>query len=125
MLASILLRVSVVLLSSGMLLGIAMGITQDFRLAPAHTHLNLVGAVLPFISGLYYHAVPQAAKGWFAQVQVFIAVAAALVFPIGIAAVLLGGAAYEPLAIVGGLLALIGTLLFAIIVFRNGAPPRK
>jgi uncharacterized membrane protein YiaA len=125
MLSSNLLRVSVVLLSSGMLLGIGMGMTHDFRLAPAHAHLNLVGAVVPFLAGLYYQAVPQSAKGWFAQVHVCITVAAALVFPIGIAADLLGGAAYKPLAIAGGLLALLGTLLFAIIVFRNGAPARE
>lgn len=125
MLASNLLRFSVVLLSSGMVLGIGMGAAQDFRLAPAHAHLNLVGAVLPFLAGLYYQAVPQAAKGWFAQVHVCLVVAAALVFPIGIAAVLLGGPAYEPLAIAGGSLALLGTLLFTIIIFRHGATARE
>jgi hypothetical protein len=108
-----------------MMLGIGMGVTQDFRLVPAHAHLNLVGAVVPFLAGLYYQAVPQAAKGWFAQVHVCIVVAAALVFPIGIGAVLLGGAVYEPVAVAGGLLAFLGTLLFAIIVSCNGARARE
>lgn len=119
--ASNLMRLSVVLLSGGMVLGLVMAATHDFRLAPAHAHLNLVGAVLPFLAGLYYQAVPQAAKGRFAQVHVWLVVGAAVMFPIGIGAVLLGGPVYEPLAIAGGLLTLLGTVLFAIIVFRNGA----
>ncbi len=38
----------------GMSLGIQMGIAQDFSLAPAHAHLNLVGWVSVFLIGLYH-----------------------------------------------------------------------
>lgn len=124
MLASNLLRVSVVLIVIGMMLGIAMGIAQDFRLAPAHAHLNLVGYVALFLAGLYYQAVPQAAASRLATAHAWIAVIGALVFPLGISAVLLGGPSYEVCAIIGALIALAGMVLFAIIVFRNGAPAR-
>lgn len=124
MLASNFLRVSVVLIVIGMMLGIAMGITQDFRLAPAHAHLNLVGYVALFLAGLYYQAVPQATASRLATAHAWIAVIGALVFPLGIAAVLLGGPSYAVYAIIGSLIALAGMVLFAIVVFRNGAPAR-
>ena len=49
-------------LEVGMLAGIAMGIEQNFTLAPAHAHLNLVGGVLLFLFGLYYRLIPAAGK---------------------------------------------------------------
>jgi hypothetical protein len=61
MISTLLLRVSVVLDLIGLARRIAMGIKQDFTLAPAHAHLNLLGFVVLFMAGLYYHAFPQAA----------------------------------------------------------------
>ena len=61
MLAANLMRVAVVMIIIGMLLGIAMGISGGHSLYPAHAHLNLVGFVLMFLAGLYYHTVPSAA----------------------------------------------------------------
>jgi len=43
---------------------------------------------------------------------------------LGIAAVLLGGPSYEVCVIIGSLIAFTGMVLFAIVVFRNGAPAR-
>jgi hypothetical protein len=60
MIGSLMMCVSVVILLIGMLAGIAMGMTQNFVLAPAHAHLNLVGGVLLFLFGLYYRLVPGA-----------------------------------------------------------------
>jgi hypothetical protein len=54
MIGSLMMCLSVVVLLVGMLAGIAMGIAQNFVLAPAHAHLNLIGGVLLFLFGLYY-----------------------------------------------------------------------
>ena len=124
MIASQLLRVSVVLAVIGMLLGIGMGMKQDFQLAPAHAHLNLLGFVALFLAGLYYQAVPKAAGTVLARAHAWIAIAGAVLFPIGIGAVLLGGPNYELFTILGSLIVLIGMLLFAAIVLRHGAPAR-
>jgi hypothetical protein len=51
-----------VVLLVGMLAGIAMAIAQNFLLAPAHAHLNLIGGVLLFLFGLYYCLVPAAGR---------------------------------------------------------------
>jgi len=124
MIASNLLRVSVVIILIGMIMGMAMGMAQDFRLAPAHAHLNLVGFVCLFLAGLYYQAVPKAAETTLAKWQAWLAVIGAIAFPIGIAAVLLGGPQYEMYTIAGSLIAFVAMLLFATIVFRHGAPSR-
>jgi hypothetical protein len=117
--SSLLLRVSVMLLLVGLCFGIAMGITQDFTLAPAHAHLNLVGFVIPFLAGLYYRAVPQGARGVLATIQATLAIVGGVMFPVGVAAVIGVGPQYEALAIVGALVVLASAALFAVIVFRT------
>jgi hypothetical protein len=62
-----------------------MGIKQDFALAPAHAHLNLLGFVALFLAALYYRAVPEAAASLLAKVQGVLAMVGAVVFPVGIA----------------------------------------
>ena len=115
-----LFRVSVSLALVGILLGIVMGIRQDFTLMPVHAHLNLLGFVTLFLSALYYRAVPEAAASRLAPYQVVVSVAGAVVFPIGIASVLLGGHdRFEPLVVGGALTVLLGKALFAVIVFRT------
>src|ERR1043165_7430517 len=88
---TLLFRISVAFGLVGMTLGIAMGIRQDFALAAAHAHLNLLGFVALFLAALYYRVVPAAAAGARARVHAVLAVAGAIVFPAGIACVVLGG----------------------------------
>lgn len=121
MVASLLMRVAVVLLLIGLCLGIAMGIGQNFTLAPAHAHLNLVGFVLPFVSGLYYRAVPAAERSRLALPQAWLAIIGGVLLPIGIGAELAIGPRYEPVIVVGSLCVLAAVLLFAVIVFRTSS----
>ena len=115
-----LFRISVSLGLIGIILGIVMGIRQDFVLMPAHAHLNLLGFVTMFLSALYYRIVPEAAASGLARYQAIVSVAGAVVFPIGIACVLLGGHdRFEPVVIAGALTVLLGMALFAVIVFRT------
>lgn len=46
MIGPLMICVSAVILLAGMLAGIVKGIKQDFALAPAHAHLNLVGGLV-------------------------------------------------------------------------------
>jgi uncharacterized membrane protein len=115
-----LFRISVSLGLIGIVLGIVMGIRQDFVLMPAHAHLNLLGFVTMFLSALYYRVVPEAAASALARYQAIVSVAGAVVFPIGIACVLLGGHdRFEPVVVAGALTVLLGMALFAVIVFRT------
>lgn len=119
MIGSLMMCLSVVVLLVGMLAGIAMGIQQDFTLAPAHSHLNLVGGVLLFLFGLYYRLVPAAGTSTLAKIQGWLHMIGAIVFPAGIAAVLLKGPSFEAAPIIGSLLVAAAMALFAIIVFRT------
>ena len=114
-----LFRISVSIGLFGMLFGMAMGITRNFVLAPAHAHLLLLGYVAMFLSALFYRTVPEAAASRLAPVQAVVSVVGAILFPIGIACVRLGDRdSFLPVLIAGWLTVLIGMVLFAVIVYR-------
>jgi hypothetical protein len=119
MIGSLMMCVSVVVLLVGMLAGIVMGIQQDFMLAPAHAHLNLIGGVLLFVFGLYYRLVPAAGTTVLAKVQGWLHMSGAILFPAGVAIVLLKGTSLIAAPIVGSLIVIAAMALFAVIVFRT------
>jgi hypothetical protein len=119
MIGSLMMRVSVVILLIGMLGGIDMGVRQDFVLAPAHAHLNLVGGVLLFMFGLYYRMIPAAGAMKLAEVQGWLHIVGGIVFPAGVALVVLKGPAFIAAPIVGSLIVVVAIALFAVIVFRT------
>jgi hypothetical protein len=119
MIGSLMMCTSAVILLVGMLAGIAMGIQQNFVLAPAHAHLNLIGGVLLFLFGLYYRLVPAAGTSTLAKVQGWLHMTGAIVFPIGVAVVLLKGPSFEAAPIAGSLIVVAAMALFAVIVFRT------
>ena len=119
MIGSLMMRVSVVVLVIGMLWGIEMGIRQDFAMAPAHAHFNLVGGVLLFLFGLYYRLVPEAGASALATVQGWLHIVGAIVFPIGVAIVISKGDSMVAVPIIGSLVVVMAVVLFAAIVFRT------
>jgi hypothetical protein len=119
MIGPLMMCVSAVILLFGMLAGIVMGIKQDFALAPAHTHLNLVGGVLLFLFGLYYRLIPAAGTDRLAKVQGWLHMIGAIVFPAGVAIVILKGESLVAIPIAGSLIVVAAMALFAVIVFRT------
>jgi hypothetical protein len=119
MIGSRMMCVASLLLLIGMLAGIAMGIQQDFTLAPAHAHLNLVGGVLLFVFGLYYRLVPAAGSTSLAKLQGWLHIAGAILFPAGVALVVLKGTSFIAAPIIGSLIVVAAMALFALIVFRS------
>jgi hypothetical protein len=119
MIGSLMMCVSVVVLLIGMLAGVAMGMHEDFALQPAHAHLNLVGGVLLFLFGLYYRLIPAAGASWLAKIQGWLHIVGGILFPIGVAIVILKGPSLIVLPIVGSLIVVAATALFALIVFRT------
>ena len=104
---------------AGMVWGIQMSITQDFTLAPAHAHNNLIGFVIMTIYGFYYRLVPAAADKRLALIHFWVALISALVFVPGIAMAITGKG--EILAEVGSILVLLSMLIFAWTVWTNRA----
>ncbi len=119
MIGSLMMRVGVVVLLVGMLAGIDMGIRQDFVLAPAHAHFNLIGGVLLFLFGLYYRLGPDAGTTVLAKAQGWLHIIGAILFPAGVALVILKGDSFIAAPIVGSLIVTVAMALFAVIVFRS------
>lgn len=103
----------------GMLWGIQMSITQDFTLAPAHAHNNLIGFVVMTVYGFYYRLVPAAADRRLAVVHFWVSFVAALAFVPGIALAITGKG--EILAQIGSVLVVLSMLIFSFTVWTNRA----
>ena len=119
MIGSLMMRIATVILVVGMIWGIEMGIRQDFAMAPAHAHFNLVGGVLLFVFGLYYRVVPAAGGSLLAKWQGWLHITGAILFPVGVAIVIGKGAGFIVLPIIGSLIVLVAVALFGLIVFRT------
>ena len=105
----------------GMVLGIVMGMRQDFQLAPVHAHLNLVGFASHCVFGLVHRAWPALRTGAIASVQFWLFVLGTPLFVAGIATSILGGTII--LAVLGSILLLFGALLFLVMMLRTGFAP--
>jgi cbb3-type cytochrome oxidase subunit 1 len=103
----------------GMAWGVQMSITQDFTLAPAHAHNNLIGFVTMALYGIYYRLVPAAADRRLAVVQFWLALIGALTFPPGIALAILQKG--EILVQVSTIFVLLSMIIFAWTVWTNRA----
>lgn len=103
----------------GMGFGIFMAAHQDFTLAPAHAHINLLGWVSMSIYGLYYSTIGDSQTGSIlVKVQFLLANLGAILMGIGISVVMLGNMETgEPIAIAGSLCAITSALIFASRVF--------
>ena len=105
----------------GMAMGIYMGSAQDFTLAPAHAHLNLLGWVTMAIYGLYHRRFAgtparlrwlQVVLGGLGAPAMAAGLALLLTFPVGSELHDRG----EASIIVGSLLAFLSMALFLVIV---------
>jgi hypothetical protein len=101
----------------GMTMGAIMGGKQDFTLAPAHAHLNLLGWASMMLYGLFYRVFPNAGRGWLAASQFWFSVAGLVVLIPSLAFFLLGNKQATAGVAVGTVLTLLSMVCFAAIVF--------
>jgi hypothetical protein len=103
----------------GMGLGIFMGIAQDFTLAPAHAHLNLLGWVTMAIYGLYHRSIGRrgGVAGW---LQVGSGALGAVLMTLGLAVYLSTGTNDAfPMVVAGSLLVVVAMLMFLGLVVSD------
>jgi hypothetical protein len=100
----------------GMVLGIVMGIKQDFTLAPVHAHVNLVGFAGHSVLALALAVWPALGRDSLARAQFWTFVIGAPLLMVGIALSILMQS--ELIVIIGSILLLIGALLFLAMVVR-------
>ena len=101
----------------GMTMGAVMGGSNDFTLAPAHAHLNLLGWASMMLYGLFYRVFPNAGRGWLATSQFWLAVAGLVVLIPSLALWLLGNKPAMAGVAGGTVLTLLSMVCFTAIVF--------
>jgi hypothetical protein len=105
----------------GMGMGIAMGATENFKFAPLHAHINLLGFACHLLFGLAYKQWPEIGRTTLAMAQFWIFTLATPVMAVGLYFTLQGGPAAP--TIVGSLGLLIGAALFSLLVWTRAATP--
>lgn len=118
------LKLAVVYLLAGVVLGIVMGASHDFTLRPVHAHLNLLGWTTLGLAGLIYAVYPQAATTRCARVHFWLFALALPVMMLALTGLLLGQGAALPALVASEFAILGGVLAFALNVFLNLMPRR-
>lgn len=102
-------------------LGVAMAASHDFRLRGLHVHLNMLGWVSMVLMGLIYRAFPAAAASSLARWHFWLYQGALPLMLVGLAGLLLGHPAFEPVVAVGSVAVLVAVVLFGLAITRRGA----
>jgi hypothetical protein len=113
------IKIAVVYLFGGACLGLAMGISGKFVLAPVHAHLLLLGWASLALAGVVYHLYPAAATTRLATLHFWLHNLGLPVFMAGLAAMLTGTDAALPVTAGGATTVLVGLALFALNVLLN------
>jgi len=116
------LKIAVVYLVLGAILGLAMGIKQNFALVPVHAHLLLLGWASLALAGVVYHLYPAASETRLARLHFWLHNVGLPVFMAGLGFVLTGTEAIVPVAVVAAITVLLGLVLFAVNVLLNIKP---
>lgn len=117
------IRIAVVYLVIGALLGYTMGITQKFALTPVHVHVTLAGWLTLAVAGLVYHLYPDAALTRLARAHFWLHNIGLPVFMVGLALMLTGSQGVTAIIAVGASTLLIALVLFAANVLLNVKAP--
>jgi len=119
-LASRWLMMAVVYFVIGIGLGIYMGKTNDFVLAPVHAHINLLGWVSMAIFAIIYHLVGSRMLNRIAALHFWLYQIGVPVMLLTLAFYLQGNKALEPVVGVSSIVVGLAVLLFAVNALRNG-----
>jgi cbb3-type cytochrome oxidase subunit 1 len=113
------IKIAVIYLFIGALLGLTMGITQKFVLVPVHAHVLLLGWASLALAGLVYHLYPAAAMTRLARIHFWLHNLALPVFMVGLGMYLTGSTFLMPVVAGAGTVVLIGLAAFTTNVLLN------
>jgi len=116
------IKIAVLYLAVGICMGLFMGITGQFTLAPVHAHINLLGWASMALFGIVYHLYPQAGLTRLARLHFWLHNLGLPPLMVALALMLTGHAALEPVVGIFSLVVGAGILLFVINVWRTVQP---
>jgi cbb3-type cytochrome oxidase subunit 1 len=113
------LKIAVIYLFVGALLGGFMGMTQQFTLAPVHAHVLLLGWASFALAGLVYHLYPAASATMLARIHFWLHNIGLPVFMLGLAMLLSGKESSGPIVGISASIVIVGLAAFAANVLMN------
>lgn len=113
------IKIAVVYLVVGAVLGLVMGITQKFTLTPVHAHVLLLGWASLALAGIVYHLYPAAAATRLARLHFWLHNAGLPVFMIALGLALSGNEGAFAAVGIAASVVLAGLVLFAANVLIN------
>jgi cbb3-type cytochrome oxidase subunit 1 len=116
------LKIAVVYLFIGAVIGLAMGLSQQFTLAPVHAHLLLLGWASFALVGLVYHLYPAAAETRLARIHFWLHNLGLPVFMLALGMLLTGREGAGPVVGISALVVLLGLASFVTNVLMNIKP---
>lgn len=116
------LRIAVIYLFVGALLGGFMGFSQQFTLAPVHAHLLLLGWASFALAGLVYHLYPAASETLLARIHFWLHNLGLPAFMLALGMLLTGHESAGPAVGISASVVIIGLTVFAINVLMNVKP---
>lgn len=120
----LLLKMAVVYLLIGLLLGLFMSISGQFVLRPVHTHVNLLGWATLGLTGMVYCLFPNLGANRLANWHVWLHNLGLPVMMLALAFYHLGYKEVEALLAIGSIATVAGLVLFAVNLFVNVEPVR-
>lgn len=116
------IKIAVIYLLVGAVLGLFMGMKQQFTLAPVHAHLLLLGWASFALAGLVYHLYPAASATRLASIHFWLHNLGLPVFMIGLGMLLTGSESAMPVVAISASVVIIGLAAFVANVLMNVKP---
>jgi cbb3-type cytochrome oxidase subunit 1 len=114
-----LIKISAVYFVIGVLLGMYMSMTEKTTFSPIHAHINLLGWASLGLAGVIYAAFPSAAETTLAKLHFWLHNIGLPLMMIALAFFLTGAAWATSIIAIGGVLVVLGVILFAVNIFKN------
>ncbi|MGE5622421.1 MAG: cytochrome-c oxidase [Bacillota bacterium] len=113
------LKLAIVYLVIGVVMGIAMGASENFTLRPVHAHINLLGWTTMALAGLTYSVFPEAGRSLLAHIHFWLANISLPIMVIALTLLLAGNRQIVPVLAVSEIVAALGIIVFAANIFLN------
>jgi hypothetical protein len=112
-------RLAAAYLLAGVVLGVGMGVSEDFTLRSLHSHISLLGWTTLALAGLIYHVFPAAGSSRLARVHFWLYNLALPPMLVALAALLLGHPGAVPVLAASQLVVTAGVIAFVANVFLS------
>ena len=115
----LMIKISVIYLLIGMVLGMYMSIAFDFAMSSVHSHVSLLGWTTMTLAGILYNTFPVMMQSVLCKIQFYLFNIGLPIMLISMALIVVGTDGMVPVVSTGASLVSLGILLFTINVFTS------